>query len=77
MGPAYAWYTLLAGLRDQGMRRALVAVFLYARAVKLPLLPIMVHYFGVAYTVTLTACMLGYAVASGILVEGLERRGLL
>lgn len=50
-GPAYAWYTLLAGLRGQDMRRALVAAFLYARAVKLPLLPIMAHYFGMAYTV--------------------------
>lgn len=33
-GPVYAWYALLAGLRDKGMRDVLVAVALYARAIE-------------------------------------------
>jgi len=38
-GPVYPWYALLAELRRKGMQPALAAVLLYARAVKLPLLP--------------------------------------
>lgn len=38
-GPVYAWYALLRELREKGMRASLAAVFLYSRALKLPLLP--------------------------------------
>ncbi|MBW2644311.1 MAG: permease [Deltaproteobacteria bacterium] len=37
-GPVYAWYPLLRDLRNQGMKSSLVAVFLYNRAIKIPLL---------------------------------------
>ena len=67
-GPLYAWYPLLAELREKGMSRALVAVFLYSRALKLPLLPLMVHYFGLGYTVALSLCIVAASVASGLLI---------
>jgi len=35
------------------MRASLAAVFLNSRALKLPFLPLMIHYFGIAYTLVL------------------------
>lgn len=75
VGPIYAWYALLKDLKDKGMRTALIAVFLYNRGIKLPLLPLMIHYFGVAYTITLAIYMTLISLLSGILVEKLVGRG--
>lgn len=72
-GPVYSWYALLADLRRKGMRTALVAVVLYARAIKLPLLPFMAHYFGLGYTVVLSLLIAGFAVLNGLIMERLER----
>ena len=74
VGPVYAWYAALAEMRDKGMRSALIAAFLYSRALKLPLLPLLVHYFGLAYTLVLSLYLLLFAVISGALVERLTAR---
>lgn len=72
-GPVYAWYTLLSDLRSQGMRSGLIAVFLYNRAIKIPLLPLMVHYFGVPFVVILTGLMIIASIAQGHIIEMIER----
>lgn len=69
VGPIYAWYALLKDLKAKGMRTALIAVFLYNRGIKLPLLPLMIHYFGVAYTLVLAIYMTLFSLLSGILME--------
>ena len=69
VGPVYPWYALLKDLREHGMRTALVAVFLYSRGIKLPLLPIMVHYFGLAYTVILSAYLILFSLLGGVMIE--------
>ena len=77
-GPLFAWYPLLGDLRAKGMRDALIAAFLYARALKLPLLPLMVQNFGLAFTVTLSVCIIVFSVISGLLVKaipGIEGAG--
>lgn len=74
VGPIYAWYALLGDLRAKGMRSALIAVFLYNRGIKLPLLPLMIHYFGMAYTLILAAYMTLFSLLSGILVEKIVER---
>ena len=71
VGSTYAWYTMLSELQQKGMRNALIAVFLYSRAVKLPLLPLMIHYFGVAYTLILCFYLIGFSIISGIVIERL------
>jgi len=68
-GPIYAWYPLLAELRGKGMRASTAAVFLYARAIKLPLLPLLFHYFGTAYSVVLSLYLAGFALLSGLVME--------
>ena len=76
VGSLYAWYPLLGELKDKGMSGALVATFLYARALKLPLLPLMVHYFGAPFTVVLSLCIIAFSVLSGLLMKriiGIEK----
>jgi uncharacterized membrane protein YraQ (UPF0718 family) len=73
-GPIYAWYALLRELREKGMRAPLAAVFLYSRAVKLPFLPLMIHYFGTAYTLVLCLYLLGFSIMNGVLMVKLEDR---
>ena len=72
MGPAYAWYALLSELQRNGMRKALIATFLCSRAIKLPLLPLMIHYFGVTYTLVLCLYLIGFSIINGLLVEKLS-----
>ena len=70
-GPVYTWYILLAELKQQGMKASLIAVFLYSRAVKLPLLPLLVHYFGLQYTIILSLYLLCFSILSGIITGAL------
>ena len=53
-GPIYAWYPLLQDLREKGAGNSPIAIFLYNRAVKPFLLPVMIAYFGWIYVVILT-----------------------
>ena len=74
MGPVYAWYPLLKGLREKGAAASLIAIFLGNRAVKPFLLPVMVSYFGWAYVLVLTVliCLGSLAVGytTGLFVTG-------
>lgn len=73
-GPIYVWYPLLRDLQDQGMRSGLIAVFLYNRAIKIPLLPLMVFYFGMIFVVVLTVYMIVASIIEGRIIEMIERR---
>jgi len=73
-GPVYTWYALLAELRDKGMRTGLVAVVLYARAIKLPLLPLLAHYFGLRYMLVLSLLIGVFSIVNGLLMERLLRQ---
>lgn len=72
-GPVYAWYALLAEMRTKGMRTAMLAAFLYARAIKLPLLPLLAHYFGVRYMLVLSLFIAGFSVLNGLAMERIDR----
>ncbi len=74
VGPIYVWYALLRDLKTMGMRTSLIAVFLYNRGIKLPLLPLMIHYFGTTYTLVLATYMTLFSLLSGILVEKIVER---
>ena len=74
-GPIYLWYPLLSDLKEKGMREALIAVFLYNRAVKIPLLPLMIQYFGVRTVAVLTIYMVAFSVLNGFLVERILKAG--
>jgi uncharacterized membrane protein YraQ (UPF0718 family) len=74
-GPIYMWYPLLSDLKEKGMRDSLIATFLYNRAIKIPLLPMMVHYFGWDFTLALSIYMVLFSVVSGVMVQCLTQRG--
>ena len=69
VGPVYPWYALLGELREKGMRTALIAVFLYSRGVKLPLMPMLTHYFGLSFTLLLAAYLTLFSLASGLIMQ--------
>jgi len=70
-GPIYMWYPLLSDLKEKGMREGLVATFLYNRAVKIPLLPMMVYYFGLIFTVVLMVYMILFSIITGLVFDWL------
>jgi len=67
-GPPYVLYPLLGDLQKGGMKNSLIAVFLYNRNVKIPFVPVMVYYFGLAYTVVISALIILFSVFNGWLV---------
>ncbi len=72
-GPIYMWYPLLADLKKNGARTGFLATFLYNRAIKLPLLPMIIFYFGWIYTAVLTIVMVLFSVIQGMIIERLVR----
>jgi len=70
----YAWYPMIADLRSHGLKDGLVVVFFYTRAIKLPLLPLMIDYFGVSFTLVLSFYILIGALLQGWIFEQLERK---
>ena len=68
MGPIYAWYPLLADLREKGATGFHLANFLGCRAVKPFLLPLMVYYFGWAFTVVVNILLVVGALLTGVVV---------
>ncbi len=73
-GPMYAWYPMIQGLREKGARDGLIIAFFYARAVKVALLPMMVAYFGLTFTVVLTVLTLLAAWGQGVVMDRVMRR---
>jgi uncharacterized membrane protein YraQ (UPF0718 family) len=71
-GPIYIWYPLLKELREQGMRSGLIAAFLYCRAIKIPLLPLMVYYFGLLFVSVLLLYMVIASLVEGVIIELIE-----
>ena len=68
-GAIYMWYPLLDELHKQGVDYGLIACFLYNRAIKLPLLPVAIYYFGWKYVTILTILMIIASVVQGIIVN--------
>jgi len=73
-GPIYLWFPLLSDLQEKGMREGLIAVFLYNRAVKIPLLPMMILYFGFKTVAVLTIYMIIFSLLNGYAVEKILQR---
>jgi len=73
MGPIYVWYPLLKELREKGAGNMPIAVFLYNRAVKPFLLPVMIAYFGWVYVGILTVLTVLASVVNGYLVAMFDK----
>ena len=77
-GPIYVWYPLLRNLREKGAGNSTIAIFLYNRAVKPFLLPVIVGYFGWVYVVILTVLTVLGSIVVGYSLSALtkENEGL-
>lgn len=74
-GPIYMWYPLLGDLKERGMKDCLIAAFLYNRAIKIPLIPMMVFYFGFPFTIALSVYMVLFSIVNGVVVGRLAGGG--
>jgi len=74
MGPIYVWYPLLKNLREEGAETGPIAIFLYTRAVKPFLLPVMIGYFGWVYVVILTVLTVFASIAIGCFMSVLMKK---
>lgn len=70
-GTIYVWYPLLKDLREKGAGNSPIGIFLYNRAVKPFLLPVMIAYFGWEYVVILTALTVLGSIALGYSLNNL------
>ena len=70
-GPGYVWYPILSDLRANGVKDGLIIAFFYARAIKIPWLPMMASYFGIAFTIILTLFILLAAFLQGLIADRL------
>ncbi|MBU0472406.1 MAG: hypothetical protein KKF65_07285 [Nanoarchaeota archaeon] len=68
-GPIYLWYQLLQNLKEKGVKEKFIAIFLYNRAIKIPLLPVMIYYFGAGYTIILTIMTIIGSIIQGIIID--------
>ncbi|MEN8200472.1 MAG: permease [Thermodesulfobacteriota bacterium] len=73
-GPMYAWYPLLEDLRSHGMKDELIVVFFASRAIKIPLLPVMIDYFGLTFTILISFYMLFGALLQGGCMQLIQRK---
>lgn len=76
-GSSYVWYPILSELRKHNARDGLIVAFFYARAIKLPWLPIMIGYFGIAFTLVLSFYILLGAWIQGIIAEKVIKKSKL
>jgi len=72
-GPIYMWYPVLAEFKEKGMENSFIATFLYNRAIKIPLIPMMICYFGVPFVIVLSFYMILFSIINGMLVGKLIR----
>jgi len=56
------------------MRRGLIAAFLYSRAIKIPLLPLMIYYFWTLFVVVLLPYIVIASIVEGEIIELIESR---
>ena len=70
-GPIYMWYPLLADLKNKGLNYGLISCFLYNRAIKIPLLPLIIFYFSLKYIIILSVVMIFMSVVQGIIINKL------
>jgi len=63
------WYPFLKKLKDHWLTRWHIAAFIYARAIKIPLIPMMIAFFGIKYTLIFNIVILIFAIFMAFIVD--------
>ena len=74
VGSIYMWYPLLKDLEEKGVEKGLIATFLYNRAIKIHLIPLMILYFSGKFILLLTILMIIASVIQGVIINKMSRR---
>jgi len=69
MGPVYAWYPLLQEMKEKGLNNGFIACFIYNKAIKLPLIPVMIFYFGIEYVLVLSLIIVFFSIIQGLIMD--------
>ena len=67
-GPPYMLYPMLGDLKKRGASDGFLATLLFNRNVKIPFIPVMIYYFGVAYTLMISLLIIIFSLLNGYLV---------
>jgi uncharacterized membrane protein YraQ (UPF0718 family) len=73
-GPMYAWYPLLEDLRSNGVKDELLVIFFASRAVKIPLLPMLIDSFGLTFTIVFSFSILFGSLGQGMCMRVLKEK---
>ncbi|MBN2795926.1 MAG: permease [Clostridia bacterium] len=68
-GPIYAWYPFLKDLNEKGISKGNAASFLYARGIKLTLLPMLISFFDFKFAMILSVVTFIFALIQGIMID--------
>jgi uncharacterized membrane protein YraQ (UPF0718 family) len=68
-GPIYAWYPFLQELNKKGVSKGNVSSFLYARGIKLTLLPMLISFFDLKFAIILTIITFLFSIIQGLLID--------
>ena len=68
-GPIYLWFAHLSRMKDHGMDTGLISLFLYNRAIKLPLIPLMIEYFSLKITIVISLLIFLFSFLNAILIH--------
>ncbi len=72
-GPVFAWFPLLKNLQTKGLKDNYIITFLYARSIKLTLLPIMIGFFGQLYSLIFMVYIAIAALIQGLIFSILKQ----
>jgi uncharacterized membrane protein YraQ (UPF0718 family) len=72
-GPLYIWFPFLADLEKKGVSYGIISCFIYNRAIKIPLMPVAIAYFGIKYVIILTLTMILFSLLQGKILSFLTR----
>ncbi len=73
VGSIYVIYPILYELKKKGVSYAHISAFLYARAIKLPLLPLLAYYFSLTYAIVFTLTLFIFSFVVYIVTKFVER----
>ena len=68
-GPVFVWFPLLKDLKDKGFKNSSLVTFIYARSIKLTLLPVMIGFFGQLFTLIFMGYIALAAIIQGIFFD--------
>ncbi len=72
-GPLYLWYPILSDAVKKGVSFGLISAFIYSKAIKPALIPLMIVYFGLNFTILITILIIMGSLILGFITDFLMK----